>query len=331
MLAEAADAGRNKITLVMSAGIHSFGDWVEQLIAESTGKEGKGLLPVIKEYIGPPEVYGADRVFVRMALVEEKKKMVEERLEALQAAGHPVIRIDLDDPYDLGREFFRWEVAIAAAGALLDINPFDQPNVQESKDNTSRLLGEFVTSGKLHEPPPVAEYKGIKVYCSSVKVPAQGGEDATSLQRCAHCLADFLRQAGPGCYIALLPYLESKSTQKAAIQALRLILRDGLKLATTVGYGPRYLHSTGQLHKGGAARGFFILFTADDEQDKPIPGEPYSFATLKQAQALGDYEALRSKGLPVLRFHLSARVQAGLDHVTELMKSAMEKVLGWNS
>ena len=331
LLAEAAQAGRNKITFIMSAGIHSFGDWVEQLIAESTGKEGKGLLPVIKEYIGPPEVYGADRVFVRMALAEEKKRMVEDRLEELEAAGHPVIRIDLNDPYDLGREFFRWEVATATAGALLDINPFDQPNVQESKDNTSRLLGEFQTTGKLPEPAPVAEYKGIKVFCSSVKVAAQGGADATSLQHCADCLADFLTQAGPGCYVALLPYLEPKSTLKAAIQALRLILRDGLKLATTVGYGPRYLHSTGQMHKGGAARGLFILFTSDDEQDKPVPGEPYSFAALKQAQALGDYEALRSKGLPVLRFHLSARVQAGLDHVTELLKSALDKVLGWNS
>ena len=331
LLAEAAQAGRNKITLIMSAGIHSFGDWVEQLIAESTGKEGKGLLPVIKEYIGPPEVYGADRMFVRMALAEEKKRMVEDRLEELEAAGHPVIRIDLNDPYDLGREFFRWEVATATAGALLDINPFDQPNVQESKDNTSRLLGEFQATGKLPEPAPVAEYKGIKVFCSSAKVAARGGADATSLQHCADCLADFLTQAGPGCYVALLPYLEPKSTLKAAIQALRLILRDGLKLATTVGYGPRYLHSTGQMHKGGAARGLFILFTSDDEQDKPVPGEPYGFAALKQAQALGDYEALRSKGLPVLRFHLSARVQAGLDHVTELLKSALDKVLGWNS
>jgi transaldolase / glucose-6-phosphate isomerase len=331
VLAEAAHAGRTKVTLIMSAGIHSFGDWVEQLIAESTGKEGQGILPVIKEYIGPPEVYGPDRVFVRMALLEEKKRMVEERLEALQVAGHPVIRIDLNNPYDLGREFFRWEIATAAAGALLRINPFDQPNVQESKDNTNRLLGEFVTSGKLPEAEPVADYRGIKVYCSSVKVAAQDNEIATSLQQCADCLADFLRQAGPGCYVALLPYLEPKSTLKAAIQALRLILRDGLKLATTVGYGPRYLHSTGQLHKGGPARGLYILFTAEDEQDTPIPGEPYGFAALKQAQALGDYEALRSKGLPVLRFHMGARVQAGLDHVTELMKSAMDKVLGWNS
>ena len=329
-LAEAARAGRNKITFIMSAGTYSFGDWVEQLIAESTGKEGKGLVPVIREYIGTPDVYGQDRLFVRMALAEEKKRMVEKRLEALEAAGHPVIRIDLQDHYDLGREFFRWEIATVTAGALLGINPFDQPNVQESKDITNRLLADFSATGRLPEPEPDGEFEGIKVYCSSAKSPLAGGEGATPQQDCRDCVAAFLTLAGPGSYIALLPYLEPKSAHKASIQALRLHLRDGLKLATTVGYGPRYLHSTGQLHKGGAARGLFVLITADDKQDKPVPGEPYSFSILKQAQALGDFEALKSKGRPVIRFHLSVRVPGGLDQITTLFKSAVNKVLGWS-
>ncbi|MBI4164105.1 MAG: glucose-6-phosphate isomerase [Acidobacteria bacterium] len=328
-LAEAALAGRDKITFIMSAGTFSFGDWVEQLIAESTGKEGKGLVPVIREYIGDPDVYGQDRVFVRMALIEEKKRMVENRLEALEAAGHPVLRIDLRDHYDLGREFFRWEMATATAGALLGINSFDQPNVQESKDITNRLLAGFSTAGKLPEPEPVGEFEGIKVYCDLDKTPSNAGLSSTPLQECTECVAAFLKRAKPGSYIALLPYIEPESAHKASIQALRLHLRDGMKLATTVGYGPRYLHSTGQLHKGGAARGLFVLITAEDKQDQSVPGEPYSFSVLKMAQALGDYEALRSRGRPVIRFHLSARVPGGLDQVTTLFKSAVDKVLGW--
>jgi glucose-6-phosphate isomerase len=324
-LAEAARAGRNKITFIMSAGTYSFGDWVEQLIAESTGKEGKGLVPVIREYIGDPGVYGRDRVFVRMALIEEKKSMVEKRLEALEAAGHPVVRIDLSDHYDLGREFFRWEIATATMGALLGINPFDQPNVQESKDITNRLLADYRATGKLPEPEPTGEFEGIKVYCSPGKT-----SGSSPLQDCTECAANFLKQAGAGSYIALLPYLEPKSAHKASIQALRLHFRDALKLATTVGYGPRYLHSTGQLHKGGAAQGLFVLITADDKQDEPVPGEPYGFSVLKQAQALGDYEALQSKGRPVIRFHLSTRVPGGLDQVTTLFKSAVNKVQGWS-
>jgi glucose-6-phosphate isomerase len=322
LLAEAAQAGRNKVTFVMSAGIHSFGDWVEQLIAESTGKEGKGLLPVVKEYIATPEVYGSDRVFIRMALVAEKKKMVEDRLDALAVAGHPVLRIDLNDPYDLGHEFFRWEVATATAGALMGIDPFDQPNVQQSKDLTNRLLSKFRATGKLPEPEPALQGGGVKVYCSS----GTAGSGAVTAQEGADCLADFLNRARSGSYVALLPYLEARSTQKASIQALRLLLRDHLKLATTVGYGPRYLHSTGQLHKGGPPQGLFILLTSDDEQDCPVPGEPFSFAVLKQAQALGDYEALKSKGLPVLRFHLSSRVEEGLDQVTGWIQAALRKI-----
>ncbi len=328
-LVEAAKAGRNKVTFIMSAGTYSFGDWVEQLLAESLGKEGKGLVPVIREYIAAPEAYGPDRIFIRMALAEEKKPMVVKRLADLEDAGHPVVRIELTDHYDLGREFFRWEVATATAGALMGINAFDQPNVQESKDITNRLLAEFRTAQRFPEADPQGEFGGVKVYLNSPRIPAPAAAGNTLEETCIDLAVAFLSQAAPGDYIAFLPYLEPSSAHKASIQALRLHLRDGLRMATTVGYGPRYLHSTGQLHKGGAPQGLFILITADDTQDKPIPGEPYSFSVLKQAQALGDYEALRSTGRPVIRFHLSARIPAGLDQVTNLLKAAVEKRLGW--
>jgi len=323
LLAEAARSGWDKLTLVMSAGIYTFGDWAEQLIAESTGKEGTGLLPVIREYVGERPAYENDRIFVHMFVAGETKRIANSRLETLEAAGHPVVRITLEDKYDLGKEFFRWEIATATAGALLGINPFDQPNVQESKDNTHRLLEEFRTRGRLPEDEPLAVFEGVKFYCGSGKsgevAESGGGEDGSATA----CLAKFLSQATPGTYVALLPYLEPTSAHKAAIQALRLQLRDGLRLATTVGYGPRYLHSTGQFHKGGPNTGLFILITADDENDLPIPGEQYGFGVLKQAQALGDFEALQSKGRPVIRFHLGRNTHAGLDHITNFVKKAV--------
>ena len=325
LLGEAARQGRDKVTLVMSAGVYTFGDWVEQLLAESTGKEGKGLLPVIREYVGEPSAYSSDRVFVHLTLAGETKRIARTRLQALQAAGHPLIQIELKDKYDLGREFFRWEVATATAGALLGINPFDQPNVQGSKDNTNHLLAEFRAARRVAEDLPVGEFEGIKIYCG-VSSGATGKTSAGSAN--GECVAAFLSQAKAGDYVAILPYLEPASPHKAAIQVLRLHLRDGLHLATTVGFGPRYLHSTGQLHKGGAANGLFIILTAEDEKDLPIPGDPYTFSVLKQAQALGDYQALRSKGRPVIRFHLGKNIRAGLDGVTNLVKTAVARRLG---
>jgi glucose-6-phosphate isomerase len=326
LLAEAARSGWDKLTLVMSAGIYTFGDWVEQLIAESTGKGGTGILPVIREYVGERLAYENDRIFVHMSVAGETKRIANSRLKTLENAGHPVVRITLQDKYDLGKEFFRWEIATATAGSLLGINPFDQPNVQESKDNTRRLLEEFRTHGRLPEDEPFAVFEDVKFYCGSQKgreVAESGrGGDVSG----AACLANFLSQAAPGSYVALLPYLEPTSAHKAAIQAFRLQLRDGLRLATTVGYGPRYLHSTGQLHKGGPNTGLFILITADDGKDLPIPGEQYSFGVLKQAQALGDFEALQSKGRPVICFHLGRNTYAGLDHITNFAKKAVAEL-----
>jgi glucose-6-phosphate isomerase len=275
-LARHAAAGRDKVTLVCAERFESFGYWVEQLLAESTGKEGQGLVPVEGEALGPPDVYGADRVFVAVGAGQDAA-----RLRALEAAGHPVIRLHAEGASDLAYQFFIWEFATAVAGALMGINAFDQPNVQESKDNTNRVLAEYEASGHL---PPVAE-----------AAPGEAGAQAVS---------DLVREAQPGDYLALLAYLPRTEAIEAALAAWRLALRDHLKLATTLGFGPRYLHSTGQLHKGGPNTGLFVQLVAPDAEDAPVPGERYSFGTLKQAQAIGDLQALRAHGCRAVRLRL---------------------------
>jgi transaldolase / glucose-6-phosphate isomerase len=267
-LGEGALAGRDKATFVLSPTIGSFGLWVEQLIAESTGKEGKGILPVADEPLGSPEVYGGDRVFVSMTLAGEADREVEARLAALESAGHPVVHLRLDDPYDLGQEFFRWEFATAVAGAVLRINPFDQPNVAESKTNTRTVLAE-----------------------GSAASPAAS---AAELER-------FLRGIRPGDYLAITAYLPPTPANDRRLSAIRLRLRDRLKVATTLGYGPRYLHSTGQLHKGGRPVGHFLQIVGRPTDDLPIPGESFGFARLEAAQAEGDLLALRARGRPAIR------------------------------
>jgi len=275
-------AGRDTLTFVLSPEIADFGNWVEQLIAESTGKEGQGVLPVVGEPLGRPEVYGGGRVFVALLLEGRTSREIEARLEALEAAGHPVFRLFLKDQYDLGAEFVRWEIVTAICGAVLKINPFDEPNVTESKDNTARLLEQFETFGRL----PKA---------------AGAGPEA---------LSGALAKAWPGDYIAILAFLERKPEYIEGLESLRARLRDKTKLATTLGFGPRYLHSTGQLHKGGPNDGLFIFLTAENAEDAPIPGRPYSFGVLRRAQALGDLESLRRRGRRVLHIHLGRDVAA---------------------
>jgi glucose-6-phosphate isomerase len=326
-LAEAARRGRDKVTFVISRAIASFADWLEQLIAESTGKEGRGLVPVAGEPLGAPEVYGKDRIFVHLELDSEAEGSDEEALDALEAAGHPVLRISLRDKLDLGQEFFRWEVATATVGALLGIDPFDQPNVQESKDNTNRLLQQFVSEGKFGEERAVLEADGIRLFASpeiratlDAALAAEGGK-ASLVEG---YLAAFLNQARPGDYVALMAYLAPSAENTAALQSLRVLFRDSLRLATTLGYGPQFLHSTGQLHKGGANNGLFIQITADDAQDLPIPGEPYSFSILKQAQALGDLHSLESKQRRVVRLHLKGDVAVQLGRLEKLVESGVK-------
>jgi glucose-6-phosphate isomerase len=275
-LGEAALAGRNKATFVLSPAIASFGLWVEQLIAESTGKEGTGILPVVEEPLGAPEVYGGDRVFVSMTLAGEADIDVESRLAALEKAGHPVIHLRLEDRYDLGQEFFRWQFATAVAGAVLRINPFDQPNVAESKANTKAVLARKTSSAAA----------------------ASAGE-----------LERFLAGVKPGDYLALMAYLPPAPDNDRRLAAIRLRLRDRLKIATTLGYGPRFLHSTGQLHKGGPQVGHFLQIVDRVSEELPIPGEPFGFGELEAAQADGDLIALRSRGRPAIRIDDLARLE----------------------
>jgi hypothetical protein len=289
MMGALALAGRDKLTFVVSDKISTFGYWTEQLIAESTGKEGKGILPVEGEPIGKPEVYGKDRVFVYLRLDANASR--DRAVAALARAGPPVIEVQLEDVYDIGAEFFRWEIATAAAGWVLGIDPFDQPNVQESKDNTVRLLAEHAAKGELPDP---------------------GGALSPEARDFPVRLLSHLKSAKLGDYVALTAYVERTARREKALRDLRTAIRDQYKVATTVGYGPRFLHSTGQLHKGGAASGVFVQFICDDPIDAPVHGEPYTFCVLKAAQALGDYESLVSRGRRIVRVNLSDNIELGL-------------------
>jgi glucose-6-phosphate isomerase len=281
---------RDKVTIFTSPRLASFGDWVEQLIAESTGKEGKGIVPVIGEPLGAPEVYGQDRLFVYLRLHGEDA--LEAGLQALEKAGHPVLRIDLRDLYDIGAQFFLWELATAVAGHLLGINPFDQPNVESAKVRAREMVSAYTDTGQL--PEDRAEPPEGKV------------------------LAEFLSQAEAGDYVALQAYVQPTEATTSALQELRRKIRDRHRVATTVGYGPRFLHSTGQLHKGGGGGGLFVQFTNSRRRDAAIPdtaGKQESsvgFATLKMAQALGDKQALQDNQRRVIRIHLGQDVGADI-------------------
>ena len=296
VFAEAAQVGRDKITIVAPPAIQSFGVWAEQLIAESTGKEGKGLVPVADEALGTPQVYGNDRLFVRLALPGDDEPSA---LAALGKAGHPVVTLKLSDPLAIGAEFFRWEYAIAVAGAILGLNVFDQPNVQEAKDLTRKVLSEG-------NPPTVGQ--GIR----------WAGQSGATLEAAIQSL---LGQARAGDYVALLAFIAPSPEHDRALNSIRLAIRDSHRVATTVGYGPRYLHSTGQLHKGGPNTGVFLQLVGDDPHDVPIPGEKFSFGVLKQAQALGDFQALRNHGRRVLRVQM-ADVAQGLAKIAQSVAPA---------
>jgi glucose-6-phosphate isomerase len=296
-LGELARAGRDKVTFFLSPAIASLGAWLEQLLAESTGKEGTGLVPVDGEAPGPPAAYGDDRVFVYLALEGDPDERHLTALEALAAAGQPTMTLALADLWDVGAEFVRWEVAVAAAGAVLGIDPFDQPNVQESKDNTRRLLAAYVTEGSLPAPPTA----GGPPLTLAVGDPGLG--DA---------LRGLLGGVRPGDYVALQAYLPPGERHQRILQGVRLLVRDRLRVATTLGYGPRFLHSTGQLHKGGRPDGVFLQLTCGVRDDLAIPGQPYTFGLLVQAQARGDLEALAGRGLRVLSVDLGPEPLAGL-------------------
>lgn len=311
LLGELARRGRDKLTLLFSPRIEAFGDWIEQLIAESTGKEGKGILPVVGEPLGPPEVYGEDRVFVALRIGEDRSG--EKELQALTAAGHPVVDLRITDPYDLGGQCFFWEMATVAAGWRLGINPFDQPDVESAKVVARRMIALYSEKGAMPGERPALEGTGISVY-GDVTAKTPGG-----------ALAEFMGGAGPGAYVAIQAYLQPCPEIDKVLVQLRLRLRERFRIAVTVGYGPRFLHSTGQLHKGDAGRGLIIQITVDDTRDAPVPDElgnaasALGFGVLKAAQASGDRQALVDKGRRVLRLHLHGDVTGGLNRLTEAL------------
>ena len=307
MMAGCARQGRDKLTLIASAPVASVGLWIEQLVAESTGKEGKGILPVAGEPLGVPENYDDDRLFAYIHV--EPDAAIEAKLKQLEAAGHPVIRHKLESPLDLGAEFYLWEFATAVAGALLGIDAFDQPNVQESKDNTKRLLAQFDKDGALPENVP-----GVARISLANGV---GSEQEKALEA-------FVQQVHPRDYISIQQYLPENPETDARIQRLQLALRNALRVAVTTGYGPRFLHSTGQFHKGGPATGVYLQITADETGELPIPGEKAGFAVLADAQALGDLLSLAQHGRRVLGVRLGANPLRDLDALTGNMQRLLE-------
>ena len=311
ILGTLGNLGRNKVTIITSPGIHDLGAWLEQLIAESTGKIGKGLIPVDREALGAPEVYGNDRVFVHLLLANEPDTAQKQKLDALRTAGHPVVEIELADTYDLGQEFFRWEIATAVAGSILKINPFNQPDVEASKIVTRQLTEAYEKTGKLPEESPIFDQGGIKLFTDE-----RNAANLKGLAGSDRSLTGFLRahlsQLNPGDYMALLAYIEMNSAHEETLQAMRHAVRDRKHVATCLGFGPRFLHSTGQAYKGGPNSGVFLQITCDDANDLPVPGQKYTFGTVKAAQARGDFQVLADRKRRALRVHLNANVDAAL-------------------
>ncbi len=311
VIGEMVRLGRDKLTLLLPPGLSTLGMWLEQLIAESTGKEGTGVLPIAGEDIGDPPVYGNDRLFVYIFIKGQPDEGIERGVRLLQAANLPVVFIELRSEYDIAQEFYRWEIATAVAGAVLGINPFDQPNVQESKDATNRMLKEVEERGTLAEARPVLREGPLSFYYR---------EEAGSAEE---LLWSFLSQGHGGDYISLQAYLSEGEVIERLLRDMRLRLRNELRLATTVGYGPRLLHSTGQFHKGGPNTGLFIQFTRGYDEDLPIPGRPYGFGVLIKAQAMGDYEALTKHGRRVMRVDLGPDEEKGLAHFQSVLQEAL--------
>ena len=319
-----AKAGRDKLTFLADDEIGAFGAWLEQLIAESTGKHGVGIVPVDLEPLGAVEAYGTDRAFVRISLTGTPGGARAALASALEAAGHPVIRIEMADPIDLGAEFIRWEVATAIAGAVLGIDPFDQPNVEEAKQLTRDLLeavgksGRKTDAGATTVSDRIASADGISLHGDTALRLTTGDGDVVGE------LARHLARHRPNAYLCLQAFIAPTPARDEAFARIRTLLRDRTGRATTAGYGPRFLHSTGQLHKGGAPTGWFLQLTADHPADLEIPGWPYTFGQLIDAQAAGDFAAIESHDLPILRVHLGADPDAGLAALERALAAALD-------
>ena len=318
ILGTAANQGLDKVTIISSPGIHDLGAWLEQLLAESTGKQGKGIIPVDREKVAKPEAYGSDRVFAYLRLETKPDKKQDAAVAALEKDGLPVVRISVKNTYNLGQEFFRWEIATAVAGSIIGIDAFNQPDVEASKVETRNLTSEYEKTGKLPAESPFLETEGIKLYADE--------KNAAALKN-ARTLVDALKfhldRINANDYFGVLGYITMNEQNEDALQMLRHMVRDDKKSATVLGFGPRFLHSTGQAYKGGPNSGVFLQITCDDKIDLPVPGQKYTFSVVKAAQARGDFAVLAERGRRALRVHIGKNVKADLAKLTKAIKKAL--------
>jgi transaldolase/glucose-6-phosphate isomerase len=318
ILGTLANNGHDKVTIVASPGISDLGAWLEQLLAESTGKIGKGIIPVDRESLAKPDSYGNDRVFAYLRLESAPDRAQDAAVEALEKGGQPVVRITVQDPYAIGEEFFRWEIATAVAGSIIGINAFNQPDVEASKIETRKLTSEYEAKGKLPGEEPFFEGDGVKLYADPRNTEAlKKGKTLTEI------LKTHLGRAGAGDYFALLGYITMNAENEASLQTIRHAVRDKKRLATVLGFGPRFLHSTGQAYKGGPNTGVFLQITCDDANDLQVPEQKYTFGVVKAAQARGDFAVLAERGRRALRVHLGKDVKAGLAKLQSAVAQAL--------
>jgi hypothetical protein len=299
------------LTFLLPGPLCSFEKWLEQLIAGSTGKDGTGVVPLSGGSVGDRQNYGEDGLFIEFRMKNEPDEALEVKARALREAGRPVITVHMRDRLDLGEQFFLWEVAAATTGALLHVNPFDQPNVRESRELTGKILDEVRIEGRVPEAVMEMSQGPLRLYLA-------GG--ASSVQQ---ALSTFFKGGNRGDYLGILAFLTENEANESALRRIRMLVSDRMQIAATIGYGPRYLHSTGQLHKGGPDKGMFLLLTSDSAEDTGIPGQPYTFGMLMRAQALGDFEALRKYRRRVLRVHLKGETPAALAALEEVIKAAI--------
>ena len=318
ILGVAAKNGRDKLTIVTSPGIFDLGAWLEQLIAESTGKIGKGIIPVDREKLAKPQAYGNDRVFAYLRLASKPNKAQDAAVAAIEKAGHPVVRITLPNTYALGQEFFRWEIATAVAGSIIGINAFNQPDVEASKIETRKLTTEYEATGQLPPESPFFESAGIRLFADERNTSALSGAGKLPDIVRAH-----LSRIRPGDYFAVLGYIPMNGANEKSLQAIRHAVRDKKKVATCLGFGPRFLHSTGQAYKGGPNSGVFLQITCDDASDLAVPGQKYTFGIVKAAQARGDFAVLAERGRRALRVHLGKNLNSGLSALSKAVSQAL--------
>ena len=322
ILGTLARNGRDKVTLITSPGVRDLGAWLEQLLAESTGKQGKGLIPIDREEIGPPEVYGNDRVFAYVRLESAPDKDQDAKVAALEKAGHPVVRMSLHDTYDIGQSFFLWEIATAVAGSIIGINAFNQPDVEASKVATRNLTDQYEKTGSLPAELPILEQNGTKLFADEKNAAALASAAGNDRSVAAYLRAHLARIKA-GDYFATLAYIEMNDANEASLQKIRHVVRDKKRVATCLGFGPRFLHSTGQAYKGGPNSGVFLQITCDDAADLPVPGQKYTFGVVKAAQARGDFAVLAERNRRALRVHLGRDVQAGLAELDRIVRGAL--------